>query len=41
MMKKNLLDWKLEWINIESFTSQCRKMVRYTLEILQQMLQDF
>ena len=27
--------------NFLIFTSECRKMIRYTLKILQQMLQDF
>ena len=31
--------WSSHWA--EPFTSQCRKMVRHTLIILQQLLQDF
>ena len=48
---KNLKIWKSIYCAVsnmdrgdlisEPFTSQCRKMVRHTLKILQHLLQDF
>ena len=36
----NIIKLKTGFIS-KSFTSQCRKMVRHTLKILQHLLQDF
>ena len=43
-----IIEQRFQWVErrrndeaMQPFTSQCRKMVRHTLKILQQMLQDF